>query len=320
MGVVMNMKMHYDKFYKTFCYIFITMFLLFIGSHACFAAYPKVYKNIPYVTGSTLDQQKLDIYTPRESLTSSSIHPVLIYVHGGAWNTGDKKSVTARKARAYTDLGIIVVSVNYRLSPDYTHPAHVKDLAMAMHWISNHIGEYGGNTKNMALSGHSAGAHLVALLGTHPTYLKEQGGSLNMFRSVIPVDTATFDLTRKQEGKFARFIQRMRNNAFGTEEEGLLDSSPLYHAEKNVTPKLSPFLIFVTAERKDAVTQTLRFNLSLKKNGHVTRMVIVDEGLTHKDMNSAIFKSGSTIFRNIIGVFKNNNTLTKKKKIKSNWF
>ena len=266
------------------------------------AANPDIYKDISYVSSSNLDLQKLDIYVPKNANAQNRL-PVHIFVHGGGWSFGDKKRTTLKKARAYTDQGIILVSINYRLSPKHTHPAHIKDCASAVKWVVKHINEYGGDQKNMVLSGHSAGAHLVALLGTNAQYLKAKDLPLNIFKAVIPVDTATFNMTEKQKGGLNRLIQRWRDNAFGTKLETLIEASPLLQIKKDI--ELSPFLIFATAKREDAVEQSKIFESTLKKNNHTAQTIIMDKSYSHLDIGHAIFDPTSKLFKKITAILQN---------------
>ena len=89
--------------------------------------------------------------------------PVIVYFHGGALLMGNKswgKDIGHKVAES----GIGLVSVNYRLSPDFQHPAHLNDAAAATAWVINNIEKYGGNPNKVYVAGHSAGAYLAALL------------------------------------------------------------------------------------------------------------------------------------------------------------
>ncbi len=278
---------------KYIIFIFLVILSLTIPQKAF--AQSQVFKDISYVSNSNLKQQKLDIYTPLNAIGENL--PVHIFVHGGAWSMGDKRLNTA-KGEAYTNKNIILVSINYRLSPEYKHPIHVEDCVDAIKWVVDNISKYGGNPDNMVLSGHSAGAHLVALLGTHPQYLKTNGLSQNMFKSILPIDIAKFDLTVKHQGKLSRFIQKKIDGAFGTNTKALLDASPLHQISK--TNNYSPFTIFVTATRPFAVAESKLFSSTLKKKGHKAQTIIINNGSSHKDMNTAIFDPKSAIFQAII--------------------
>jgi len=288
--------------FKSFRYLFAfmatTLLLSLTFTLPASASQPKIFSNISYVSGSSLTEQTLDIYTPQEE---AGPYPVLIFVHGGAWHVGDKKIVTPEIARSYTDQGIIVVSLNYRLSPEYKHPAHVKDLAAASEWIANNIGEYGGDVKKMVLVGHSAGAHLIALLATNPLYLSTHNLPATMFNCVVPVDTTNFDLTQPQQGKRAQLIQHYRDETFGKQKGKLVDASPTLLVKKG--KRYPPFFLYVTAERPEAVKETRIFATTLEKSGNFARNITIDKGLTHRDMGQAIFDPRSKIYKDIMGVF-----------------
>ncbi len=250
-------------------------------------------KNISYVTRSGSDKHQLDIYLPQTKPVVP--HPVHIFIHGGAWNIGDKNTVKRRNAKFYNDRGIILVSANYRLSPDVKHPSHIEDVVLAVKWVKDNIEKYNGDPNNIVLSGHSAGAHLVALAGVHPLYMEQAGLNRDMFTAIIPVDTATFNLLdRKEPDNFIeRTVEKMKIKAFGTDHETLKDASPLLNIEKDV--KLSPIISFATETRNDAVEQVQLFSDKLAKNGHEASGVTVTGGLSHRDMAKAIFHEGNVI-------------------------
>ncbi len=250
-------------------------------------------KNIPYIAGSTDKKQQLDIYLPEQETKNAPVH---IFIHGGGWTIGDKKHLKTKQARAYTNQNIIVVSPNYRLSPNVKHPAHVQDVAAAINWTHKNIAKYGGDPKNMVLSGHSAGAHLVALVGTDSHYLAKHGLKLNIFKAIIPVDSGNYDVSRKQVGPFSGIVQRWKDNTFGTNPEELKAASPIY---QDLSQNLSPFLITVTAKRQDALSQSKRLVDALKSNKKTAEILIIDD-LTHGEMQKTLFESGSETFNRVI--------------------
>jgi acetyl esterase/lipase len=258
---------------------------------------PEVFSDIPYVSSSTMEKQTLDIYTPQED--SADPYPVLIFVHGGAWHLGDKNIVTPEIAKSYTDQGIIVVSLNYRLSPRYKHPSHIKDVAAATKWIIDNIEEYGGNSKRMVLTGHSSGAHLIALLATNPLYLSTHNVPATIFNAVIPVDTASFDLTQQQ----GQMMQRYRDRAFGTDKNPLIDASPTLQVKKG--KDYPPFFLYITAKRPYAVKETKLLAAALKESGNFARNIVIDKNLTHRDMRKAIFDPKAEIYKGIMSIFGN---------------
>jgi acetyl esterase/lipase len=112
----------------------------------------------------------LDIYQPKP-LPEDRLLPVVIYLHGGGWRSGDKqKGPSAAYADALARRGFVVVCANYRLSgkPDNAKfPAQLTDAEGVVEWIRDHARDYGGDASRAGAFGTSAGAHLAALLGVH---------------------------------------------------------------------------------------------------------------------------------------------------------
>lgn len=122
-----------------------------------------------------LSEQALDIYNP--DAAPASPRDVVVFLYGGKWETGrrgDYYFVATRLARE----GYIVVIPDYRKYPEVRFPAFVEDAALALSWVHQHIAEYGGNPQAVHLSGHSAGAHIGALLVSDQHYLGAQGLSV----------------------------------------------------------------------------------------------------------------------------------------------
>lgn len=276
--------------------LFFTLGLIGTNAHAKKAETIVTHKNIFYVENSDNKRHRLDIYTPVGDTVNRPVH---IFVHGGAWTIGSKSVVKEKDAKAYTDNGVIMVSINYRLSPKYKHPAHVQDVAAAVKWVRDNIGEYGGDANNIVLSGHSAGAHLVALVGTNPKYLAKHGISLNSFQAIVPVDTASFDLS--VPSKHSK-IEKMRKKAFGTDFETTIEASPISQVHRTRTT--SPFHVFVTNEREDAVKASRMFTTKLERYNNPADLYIIED-LSHRQMKLELFKKGSLIHDKVLNAFSN---------------
>jgi len=110
------------------------------------------------VDGTSL---RLDIYTPKESAESK--HPLIVWIHGGAWRAGDKRQCPAIR---FVEKGYVVASVNYRLTNQAIFPAQIEDCKAAIRWLRANADEYQIDPKRVGVWGSSAGGHLVALLGT----------------------------------------------------------------------------------------------------------------------------------------------------------
>ena len=130
---------------------------------------------MPYKTGPGTDpfRHRLDMFLPR----TKKDFPIVVLVHGGGWDIGDNRcsGLYSSVGEFLASQGIGVVLPNYRLSPAVMHPEHIKDVASAVAWTRSHAGKYGGDAGRLYLMGHSARAHLVALLAADESYLKPEG-------------------------------------------------------------------------------------------------------------------------------------------------
>jgi acetyl esterase/lipase len=144
-------------------------------------------RDLAYRNGPQSDpyRHRLDLFYPK----GKKDFPVIVLVHGGGWSIGDNRcfGLYTSVGRFLAGQGIGVVMPNYRLSPRVKHPEHVKDVARAVVWTKGHIAEYGGDPGRIFLMGHSAGGHLVALLGTDESYLRAEGLKLADLKGVIAV-------------------------------------------------------------------------------------------------------------------------------------
>src|SRR6266851_6619558 len=100
--------------------------LLFASS--LFAAEPKTHRDLAYVEPKN-ERQTLDVYGPTEGKN----HPVVVWIHGGGWQQGDKKDVQ-KKPQAFVDKGFVFVSTNYRFVPNATIKEMAGDVAKAIRW------------------------------------------------------------------------------------------------------------------------------------------------------------------------------------------
>ena len=115
-----------------------------------------------------LRRQKLDIYVP--PMQPSGQLPVVVFWYGGAWIEGSKNDYRFVGA-ALAELGYVTVVPDYRLYPDVRFPAFIDDGALAVRWVRENAAEHGGDPARIVLIGHSAGAHLAAMLAFNRVYL-----------------------------------------------------------------------------------------------------------------------------------------------------
>ncbi|MEI2706312.1 MAG: alpha/beta hydrolase [Ilumatobacteraceae bacterium] len=119
-------------------------------------------------------RQRVDIYRPAGSPEG---RPVLLYIHGGGWVSGDKRTQALTLLHEAARRGYVVVSANYRLAPRNKYPLWVQDVKAALVWVRATIAQYGGNPQWVAVAGGSAGGHLAAVLATTPNEPSLQPGA-----------------------------------------------------------------------------------------------------------------------------------------------
>ncbi|HEY0467913.1 MAG TPA: alpha/beta hydrolase, partial [Polyangiaceae bacterium] len=185
-----------------------------------------VVRNLSYLSGDapTPSKGRLDLYLPR----GSSRFPVVVAIHGGALVEGDKSSQEF-VGRRFAALGIGTAVINYRLSPEVSHPAHVQDVAAAFAWVKRFIGEFGGRADNMFVVGHSAGAYLAALLATDGRYLTAHRLTAKDIRGVVAVS-----------GFF--WVERVApdrpKSVWGDDKKAWVEASPARHLGPALPPTL----------------------------------------------------------------------------------
>ncbi|MBO8157305.1 MAG: DUF1992 domain-containing protein [Bacillaceae bacterium] len=119
-------------------------------------------KNIPY-TEKDRYTNRLDLAVPADA---SEKLPVIIFVHGGGWQDGDKSWPLGKKSlKFFAEKGCVSVSMNYRLSQEATFPAQLVDVKRAIIWLKEHAPDYHIDPERIGIWGHSSGGHLAAMAG-----------------------------------------------------------------------------------------------------------------------------------------------------------
>lgn len=209
--------------------------------------------DIPYGND---ERQKLDIYLShsRQQQTSPS---TIIFFYGGSWESGDKKDYKF-VAEALTAQGFDVVIPDYRVYPQVRFPAFVEDGASVVAWVKQHLGDYGASEERLFVSGHSAGAHIAALLTLDERYLKAEGLTPSVFRGMIGLAGPYDFLPLKSE---------TLKTIFGPEEQRWR-SQPIHFADAGKPP-----MLLLVGEDDLTVLPKNSHNLAAKirdKGGQVT--------------------------------------------------
>lgn len=189
--------------------------------------------------------------------------PLVVFVHGGGWTRGSKDNATGGwKAPHYTSLGYAFASINYRLVPQVKVENEAGDVAAALARLIADADRLGIDRHRIILMGHSAGAHLVALLGTDERYLARVGLSQGDLAGVLPIDGAAYDVPA-QMAAAGNYMQGRYKEAFGEDPARQRALSPLTYA---AAPNAARFL-FINVQREDGLAQAKALAEALRSAG-----------------------------------------------------
>jgi arylformamidase len=243
---------------------------------------PKAHLGLAYADTKN-QRQTLDVYAPNQGKGL----PVVVWIHGGGWQAGDKKEVH-HKPQAFADKGFVFVSINYRLLPDkVTIKQMAEDVAKAIRWVHDHAKDCGGDPDTMIVMGHSAGAQLAALVCTDERYLKAEGLPLSIIKACVPVDGDTYDVMMQimtVEKKRAD-IYRIK---FG-DEMMQKELSSVTHVAKD--KHIPPFLILHVADHPETKGQSQRLVKVLQEAG-ISAKAYPAEGKNHTTINADLGIAG----------------------------
>jgi len=224
--------------------------------------------------------QTLDIWRARDAKAPA---PLVVFVHGGGWKRGSKDNATGEyKPVHYPDEGYAFASINYRLVPDATVEQQAADVAGAVKALVDRADGLAIDRRRIVLMGHSAGAHLVALVGTDERYLKGAGLSFADIAGVIPIDGAAYDVPgQTKDGP--PIMQATYKQAFGTGSARQKALSPTLQA---AAPNAPQFLLLYV-QRPDGVRQARALGAALEAGGsRVEHGSFPGEGLQgHAEIN-----------------------------------
>jgi arylformamidase len=243
-----------------------------------------VKRDIPYASPAH-ERQVLDVYSPRGAKNL----PVVFWIHGGGWQTGDKSSVQ-NKPQAFMDKGFVFVSTNYRLLPTVDMGTIIRDVARSIRWVHDHVAEYGGDPKRLVVGGHSAGAQLAAIVCTDDRYLKAEGLGLDIVKACVPVDGDTYDVPAIVEtGETRRRAHGLpqpkagHREKFGNDPSKHRDYSAVTHVARG--KGIPPFFILYVSEHPDTNAQAQRLGNALKEAG-ITYTLHGGRETTHNKINA----------------------------------
>ena len=255
-----------------------THILLFISAHLIlnFSGYAQnetqyelksdilyIDKNFTELTPYAEERCRLDIYYPKNQKNFATV----VWFHGGGIRAGNKFIPQELKEK-----GIAIVAVNYRLNPKVNAPVYIEDAASAIAWTMKHISEFGGDPREVYVSGHSAGGYLASMVGMDTTYLQKHGLRANDLAGIISYSGhAITHFTIRSE--------------MGLEWNNLLIDryAPLAHIRKDASP-----LILILGDREKELygryEEVAYLWRMMQKIGHPFTKIYELDGYNHGEM------------------------------------
>jgi acetyl esterase/lipase len=223
----------------------------------------------------------LDLYRPAEA---NEPLPLIVWIHGGAWQAGDKKFFPIR---GLAREGFAVASINYRFMDQAIFPAQIHDCKGAIRFLRANAARFGIDPNSIGAAGDSAGGHLAALLGTSGGVkdLEGQVGGNRRYSSAVQAvcdwygqtDFLIFADPNQFNPQRHPVVEKLLGGPVAERKQLAQAASPIAH----VDPKDPPFLI-MHGDKDEVVPiqQSIRFYEKLKKAGVPAQLIVV-EGAGH---------------------------------------
>ncbi len=225
------------------------------------------------------ERQRMDIYLPRQAVGA----PVILMVHGGAWRWGDKSvaGVVENKMSRWVSQGFIFISTNYRMLPKANPLEQAQDVAAALATAQGKAIGWGGDPAKFILMGHSAGAHLVALLTASPALALESGAQ--PWLGTVALDSAALDVVQIMEAQH----YRLYDQPFGSAPAFWRTVSPFHQLAANARPLLA----VCSTRRNDPCPQARKF--AEKAALLHVQVRVLEQNLSHGEINQDLGLEGA---------------------------
>lgn len=260
-------------------------------------------RNLTYLEGDERDAQRrrLDLYLP----PSGPPHPLIVWMHGGGWRIGSKDDLFGLYGRigaVFAERGIAWANINYRLTPRVQHPGHIDDCAAAVAFLIRQAPEFNLNPEGVFLAGHSAGAHLAALLGLDERFLRAHGIESRSVTRGIMASSGIYRLTEGTGAESAEATEESGRNAAGDLAKHPLgrqalafppemrrDASPIEH----VATGGAPFLLLAEEFGFPDTLAQMRMMEGALVAAQVPVEAVVLPGLNHVTMLGDMLRAGN---------------------------
>lgn len=251
-----------------------------------------VTRDVVYVAGSGHPKHKLDVVAPKGKEGA----PVVHFVHGGSWTKEDKDyyalvtGLYDSVGVALAQRGIVTVIQSYRLAPEVGIDGILDDVMAALRWTQAHAREHGGDPRRVFLMGHSAGGHIVALVGADESLHTRRGMDPTAIRGTIPI-SAVWDVPAMADEHGASFNAKVTRAVFGDDRAAWNARSPLTLLHRGMAP------FFVIVGERDygyMIPQAERARDRLSELGENPRFLVAP-GNDHRGMVLAFGATGDNM-------------------------
>lgn len=231
-------------------------------------------RNVAYGTDPA---QRFDVYLPKAARRA----PVFFFVHGGGWANSDKTNPgIENKIDFWLAKGYAVISANYRMLPEALPLQQARDVAQAVATAQRRAGEWNLDPAHFVLAGHSAGAHLVALLGADPKLLAAAGAQRPL--GVVSLDSGALDVPTLMD---MPRLPKLYRNAFGDDRNYWISASPQHQLGRAALP----MLIVCSSERRLPSSPCDEGRKLAQKAARLgVRMEVLPEPMSHAEINRGL--------------------------------
>ncbi len=227
-------------------------------------------------------RQGVDFYAPAH--TSAENPPLILFIHGGGWAMGNRETTVHRKPAHFTANGYAFASLGYRLLPDAPVEVQAADVAAGIAYMRSEAVRLGFDADRIILMGHSAGAHLAALVATDPHYA---GENMAAIAGVVLLDGAGYDVPANM-ARPGLELPRIYRNAFSDDPQRQRALSPITYVG---APDAQNWLILHVATRSGSRDQSRALGAALREGGATARVEAVS-GTDHGRMNRELGTAG----------------------------